>query len=1180
MSTNKEGNLGDVTRTDPEAHTIYIGSAPLLSDDRSVTGEFAEIDGESYYCIGNYDGMPPFFISVVSAADHWLFISSTGALTAGRRSPDHPLFPYYTVDKIHDSHDITGSKTLILATRRDRTEGNGSPGDAEDTSWLWEPFSQRYAGLYRLRRSLYKNRLGNIIRFEETNEDLGLTFALTWTTSEKFGFVKRSMLRNDGDNAWEVRILDGIQNIMPYGVPRSMQTERSVLVDAYKKNELVPEVGLGIFRLSAQPVDRPEPSEALKATTVWSAGLDPDAILLSSRQLDLFRTGQPVETEEAVRAHRGAYFLHSRISLKPNDERQWQIVAEIEQDAADVTELVGALDRPSELAAAVDEDVRHASDSLRAIVGSSDGLQLTADNLTTARNYTNVLFNVMRGGVFDDAYHVDLDDLRSFIASFNADVANEHEAAFDHLPERTTIQEILKSARRAGPQLERICHEYLPLIFSRRHGDPSRPWNHFTTDLRAEDGSLRRGYEGNWRDIFQNWEALARSFPEYLESMIAKFVNASTADGYNPYRITNRGIDWEITDPEDPWSFIGYWGDHQIVYLLALLELSQQHHPDRLPQLLARRIFSYANVPYRIKPYADLLDDPHNTIDFDEEEERAIQKRVDTVGADGKLLWRQDEIVLVSLAEKLLVPLLAKLTNFIPGGGIWMNTQRPEWNDANNALVGYGISMVTLYHLRRYLAFLDDLFSRPTEVEVRLSAEVAGLLDAVTNALERLAGRNGSPETDADRKAIVDALGEAGSRYRGLLYANGLSGDERAVALKDVLRLLDSAAHFVDRTIEANRREDGLYHSYNLLSVSDTEITIDHLYPMLEGQAAVLASGILSPEESLELLSALRASSLYRADQHSYILYPNRELPTFLEKNVIPPSAVRDSRLMQRLLADGNRMLVVGDMQGRVHFSGTFRNRRDVAAALDVLSESEYAGLIEQERAQILDVFEAVFDHRSYTGRSGTFFGYEGLGSIYWHMVSKLLLAVQKTVFDASDAGVDPEIVRRLIDAYYDIRAGLGTHKKPDEYGAFPTDPYSHTPAHAGAKQPGMTGQVKEDILCRWGELGVRVADGRIVIDPVLLRASEFLSEPESFEYIGHEGTFRTIDVAPESLAFTYCQTPFIYRLSQRPAIRVVRPDGSVESIGGDTIGREMSAEIFQRTGTVSRVEVNVSPGV
>jgi hypothetical protein len=1164
---------------DFDVRTIRVGSAPLVDTDRRVTGGLTEIDGESYYRIDHYDGMPPFFISVVSAADHWLFISSNGALTAGRRSPDHPLFPYYTVDKIHDSQDITGSKTLILATPLESRGGDGLPGHAGAEAWLWEPFSSRYADLYRLRRTLYKNRRGNIIRFEEANEDLGLTFSLAWSTSEQYGFVKRSMLRNDGDRSWELRVLDGMQNIMPYGVPRAMQTERSVLVDAYRRNDLVPGTGIGLFALSAQPVDRPEPSEALKATTVWSAGLAANAVLLSTRQLERFRRGASMETEASVRAERGAYFVHSETVLEPNDQRDWLMVAEIEQDAAEVISLVEALRRPAELASAVDEDVRAGSDRLMAIVASSDGLQVTGDDLTTARHHTNVLFNVMRGGVFDDGYHVDGGDLRAFMESVNRTVAAENDAFIDELPARATIQDVLKRARGSGPQLERICYEYLPLVFSRRHGDPSRPWNHFTIDLRAADGSPRRGYEGNWRDIFQNWEALARSFPEFLESMVARFVDASTADGYNPYRISNRGIDWEVPDPEDPWSFIGYWGDHQIVYLLALLELSREHHPDRLPDLLTRRIFAYANVPYRIKPYADLLRDPHDTIEFDQATDAASRRRVENIGADGKLHWREGEVVLVPLAEKLLVPLLAKLTNFIPGGGIWLNTQRPEWNDANNALVGYGVSVVTLCHLRRYLAFLDALFARAPEPDSILSTEVADLVDTVSAALARFVEVNGGLESGVRRKELVDTLGGAGSRYRARVY-QGLSGEGRPVAFADLRRLFGSALSLVDRTIEMNRREDGLYHSYNLLSVGDAEIAIDRLGLMLEGQAAVLSSGILSPEESVDLLTALRESPLYRADQHSYLLYPDRDLPTFLEKNIIPRRAVRDSRLLQRLLMEGDTTLVTRDIHGGCRFNGAFRNKRDVGAALDLLEHSGYSDLVQDERDQVFGIFEAVFHHRSYTGRSGTFFGYEGLGSIYWHMVSKVAVAVQTTIYHARDKGADAETLSHLIAAYYEIREGLGINKSPEEYGAFPTDPYSHTPAHAGARQPGMTGQVKEDIICRWGELGVRVLGGRIVIDPILLRSSELLSDARTFEYVDLDGNPRTIDLDPGSLAFTCCQTPFIYRRSTSAAIRVVRQDGTVASMQGNTIGRELSAAIFTRAGTVGRVEVDLPPGL
>ncbi|MDZ7764140.1 MAG: hypothetical protein U5K00_06890 [Melioribacteraceae bacterium] len=56
---------------------------------------------------------------------------------------------------------------------------------------------------------------------------------------------------------------------------------------------------------------------------------------------------------------------------------------------------------------------------------------------------------------------------------------------------------------------------------------------------------------------------------------------------------------------------------------------------------------------------------------------------------------------------------------------------------------------------------------------------------------------------------------------------------------------------------------------------------------------------------------------------------------------------------------------------------------------------------------------------------------------------------------------------------YYEIKEGIGVHKSPEKYGAFPTDPYSHTPSFAGVQQPGMTGQVKEDFISRIRELGI-----------------------------------------------------------------------------------------------------------
>ena len=1149
---------------------VHLGQTIRKEKSDPVKGRFVEGYGETYYQIANYDWMSPFFMSIVSDSDHWMFISSDGALTAGRKNPEHALFPYYTDDKIHDAKDLTGSKTLVLAEVHGKT-------------YLWEPFSVRYEGIYDLQRNLYKSVYGNKILFEEINRDLSLTFYYAWNNSENYGFVKRSGIRNHGLTTVTLQMLDGIQNLLPYGVDKGMQTERSTLVDAYKKNELLSETGLGIFLLSSILVDRPEPSEALKATTVWSTGLKNVSYLVSARQLDKFRGGLKVEQELDVRAERGAYFVHAPLSLEPEAQKDWFIVAEIDQGPAEVAAISLMLQEDGAVRQRLEKDIDKGTDRLKGIVAQADGLQLSRDQLNTTRHYANVLFNVMRGGVFVQNYEADKRDLLDFLSHRNRIVSRRHREFLDTLPERLTIQSLIDSAGgRGDPQLVRLCYEYLPLTFSRRHGDPSRPWNFFSIETRKEDGSRNLYYQGNWRDIFQNWEALSLSFPGFVQSMICKFVNASTVDGYNPYRITRDGIDWEVIDPTDPWSYIGYWGDHQIIYLLKLLEVCRFHFPGTLETFITEDLFAFADVPYRIKPYEDLLSDPHDTIVFDADQEARILKRVEEVGADGKLVWgKTEEIYLVNLTEKVLVSVLAKLTNFIPEAGIWMNTQRPEWNDANNALVGYGVSMVTLYHLRRFLHFCVTLIGSLPAHKILLSEEVKDLLDVVTETLSKNKALLKGPISDRNRKRILDVLGEAGGNYRENVYDKGFSEQKKQVSPFELTAFFEVSLAFIDHTIRANRREDKLFHAYNLMSVEGEEgISVRRLYEMLEGQVAVLNSGLLSAEESLEVLAALKSSAMYRPDQDSYLLYPDRRLPRFIEKNNIPSEKVVASLLLTKLVSDGDRHLVEKDASGGFHFNGTFRNADGVRTALDWLSDHGYEEEVGQDRAFILDLFEDLFDHKSYTGRSGTFFGYEGLGSIYWHMVSKLLLAIQDTFFRVAGEGAGSEVLAQLAGYYYDVLAGVGPHKTPDVYGAFPIDPYSHTPANAGAQQPGLTGQVKEDILSRWGELGVVVDGGRIRFQPWLLRKDEFLTEPSAFIYYDVFGIQQTLQLEAGTLVFTYCQVPVVYRISHLLRIVILHADETGEEINGQEIDPVNSAKIFARRGDIRRIDVSLTPGL
>lgn len=1141
----------------------YLNDLSLSTASEPIAGKFVELEGEEYYKIENFDQMRPFFMSLVSHSDHWMFISSTGGLTAGRKNSESALFPYYTDDRIRDDFEVTGSKTILRVLK-------------EGKQLIWEPFSMRYKRGYNVSRNLYKNRIGNKVVFEEINEDLGLRFHYSWTFSEKFGFVKKSRLQNASQSDVSIEVLDGLQNILPYGVGSALQNSASNLVNAYKKNELEETSGLGLFMLSAIIVDRAEPSEALQTTTVWSAGIEKEHVLMSSLQLDQFRLGNHVHTEGDIRAERGAYFLNATITLAANADRSWVLAAEVNQDHSDVIDLIDHLGDERSLINQLENDVSESTQKLMQLVAKADGLQMTADKLSVGRHYSNVLFNIMRGGVFDEDYRVEKKDFLDFSKRINATVFEAERTFFTTLENHIHYHALCARANETGnTDLVRICLEYLPLTFSRRHGDPSRPWNKFTIATQDEKGNKLREYEGNWRDIFQNWEALGISYPGYLISMITKFVNASTIDGYNPYRITRNGIDWETIEPDNPWSYIGYWGDHQIIYLLKLLELANAHQPDALKQLFASDQFVYANVPYRIKGYEAIAKDPQNTIDYDHEVEEHIWSRVEAIGSDGKLVYKEDELLKANLIEKLLVTFLAKMTNYVPEGGIWLNTQRPEWNDANNALVGNGVSMVTLCYMRRFASFMVELLEGYGE-EIIINHSVASLFKGVQTLLESKLELLAGTFKDKERKEVVDALGKLGENYRSVAYKGFISTSSSLVA-EDVQSFFKVTLSHIDHTIRANRRDDGLYHSYNLLSLSNGTAQLDHLYEMLEGQVAVLSSGLLSLKESLKVLDALKASKIFREDQYSYMLYPNRTLPRFLEKNIIPNAFIKASGLAKQLLGLGDRTVIYEDAKGDCHFNGSFNNVESLKKALDALKETDLKIAVEAEYDSFLEVFEKVFNHKSFTGRSGTFYGYEGLGSIYWHMVSKLLVAVQENIHCGWDDFKGTPEMGRMIDHYYEIRAGIGINKSPEVYGSIPTDPYSHTPGGRGVQQPGMTGQVKEDILNRWAELGISVNDSQIYFHPAFLNADEFLTKETSFEFFNVHNEHKTIALNKGQLAFTYCQVPVVYNSGLEDSVVVAFTNGATEEVKGNALKKENSKMLFDRTGTIDHIQVTIS---
>ncbi len=1080
------------------------------------TENFVTVNEIPYYKINNAESLSPFFIQVASSCDIWLFMSSNGGVTAGRKNANNNIFPYETDDKLHSNTD-TGSKTIVKV--------NGI---------FWQPFETNGAQKFDITRNIYKGYYGDSIMMEEINHDLGLKFSYKYESSELYGIVRTSHFANLNEGPRTIEVLDGVSNILPYGVNEILQSTKSTLVDSYKASELCSD-RLGVYSLTTQINDTPNPIEVLKANIAYTT-LNEANVYLNPRSVKAFYEGSLANVNPECYGSKSAYFVHftKELGTSNHSELTYSIILDTGYNHARLVEIESfiASSISTHDFSCIYADINNGTENLKNIVGNADGLQETGDQVACAAHYLNTLYNVMRGGTFENGYAFTYNDFYQFV-SIRSQTALKNTDLLEQLKSCTTIH-ALKNIAKKDATMYRLALEYMPLSFSRRHGDPSRPWNKFNIALKDDYGNKISSYEGNWRDIFQNWEALGLSFPCYYENMIAKFVNASTLDGFNPYRINTQGIDWEKPEEDNPFGGYGYWGDHQIIYLYRLLNGMIEHFPAQLDEFLSLDIFTYANIPYILKPYKELLKDSKDTILFDFEKDAAIDALCATHGSDGRLIYKNGEIYHVNLTEKLLVPLLSKMSNLLIGGGIWMNTQRPEWNDANNAIVGIGLSMVTVYHIKAYLEFLKKLLKDKT-ISYSISEEVVHWMNAITSTLTQY-----SNNYVGNEKVILDAMGIAFSNYREVLYTNNFS-DKTKLTATDIVSNIDIFIQAIDYTISTNKSK--VYSTYNLLTEDFNSIP---MRAMLEGQSAVIGSGCLSTDEICNLLTAME-DELFDPELKCHTLYPVKKTTRFMEKNTL------NSNLP---VIDG---ITYKDRNNTLHFADTLVTEIDLIKAIELASQQETT-VSDTDKTALLAEYERVFAHKQFTGRSQVMYKFEGIGCVYWHQNAKLALAILEGVAAARDQDNHAE---ELYTTYKELMKGFIYRKTPEECNAIPIEPYSHTSFNKTSEQPGMTGQVKESVLMRRLELGVRVLDGCIHFDPWFLSPDEYDANGEiNFTIYGIPTKYQT----DKKKNFT-SKTPEL-------TVTVTMQNGSTKEFKNSIIDAKTSLEIFMRTGMIRSITI------
>lgn len=1114
------------------------------------------LNGTDFYKISNYMDMKPFLFTLASPSDIWIYLSSYGGITAGRHSSDSAMFPYVPEDVLHHSSD-TGSKTLIKVHFR-------------DSQYLWQPFAKSFIKPYEIERNIYKSLLGDSVIFEEINQSLGMSFKYQWRISGKYGLVRTSEISNFG-NAQKTEILDGVINILPFGISEAIQKASSCMVDGYKCADLIDGCKAAVYSLTSAFSDTPEPKEILQSTLFRSDADFEHKIFLSEDALNDFAKGKmPVYKTELV-GERCCYLINFTTTIKSGKSKEWSIIGDIGVTQQQISEFCS-----NNIHISIEKDIKATSARLLSIAAMTDGLQRTGMCMPCIHQLSSVIYNDMRGGMFAGGYTMNTDDFEAFLKKKDKTFLENKRELTLPLLSASSIHELKRAAAMSSdPDLYRLCLEYIPVSFSRRHGDPSRPWNKFSIILDDGHGKPLTYYEGNWRDIFQNWEAMCISFPYFYENAVVKFLNSSTADGFNPLRINKFSFEFETPAGTDEWGSLGYSGDHQLIYLIRLIECFRKFDPDGINRLFKNDIFTYADTPYEIAQFEDILKNPKRTILFNDDKHERIKKRVTEHGEDHKYIIKDEKPYMVSFAEKLIVPLISKICNFIPGGGVWMNTQKAEWNDANNAIVGNGLSVVTVCNMRHYLISLIDIMNHAPESSVMMSGEVAQWLDNTYDTLNKYAYTAGI--SSADDRTKYDFLSEMQhifDQYKNKIYRNGFT-EKTQYKISRIISFMELAVVYIEKTIKDNLRDDGMYNSYNIMSICGNRLSISTLSPMLEGQTAVLDCGILNAADAAALIETMKNSRLYSQRDKSFYLYPPQMTLPFMDRNVIPSFYEKDSRLITELLRIGNTDLVVKDHYGTLRFNHHICCMDDLKKALNSFkADNKLTPLVKKDYELILQCFEDVFNHKTFMGRSQIMYKYEGIGCIYWHQNSKLRLAVLETLSREAKFGANRDAFNTLKQYYSFICDGLCYNKTASEWGAFPSDSYSHTPYTGGASQPVMTGQVKEDIIARFTELGITFSDGCIIFRPELVNTSDILYESSEFEYIGQDDVKRCIDLPAGAYALTLCQVPIICAIGTGNSVTLIDNEGVSKTYDTLRINAEHSRDIFSRNGRVKEIHV------
>jgi hypothetical protein len=828
-----------------------------------------EFNKNNQFIIENYDKAKTFasFLPGIAGIDGipmWSFYVNRGQVMGsfGVKDRDNTIMEFFPANVMYKNIERQGFRTFIRF--------NGE---------IHELFSSMSSD--DAERTLVIEK--NIIRIIEVNKTLGLKTVVTYFTmpGESYAAIVRKVeLENLDTAAKDVELLDGIPQILPFGVSNKSFQESANLMkawfDVYNTNNRIPYYKLRASTADTMEVDEYDQGNFYLSFSSESNGLiaplyDMDVIFGENTSLsnpDGWNCPMAVLTKRGQVAQNKVSGGFSGASINLGN-RKFVLCTLIGHIAK--VELINYI-KDTFTVDFVNKKEKQAVELVDSLVRNT--YTKTSSRLFDAYIDQCYLDNLLRGG---------------YPLIFKAAEGNH------------------------------VCH-----VYSRKHGDLEREYNFFS----LEPAYYSQG-NGNFRDVNQNRRCDVAINPEVGDFNVRHFMNLIQADGYNPLSVkgctfTFNMEAWNsvekliITHNHDMKRFLrsnltpgkliafivennvslnvpkvdflskilenstqnleaefgeGYWSDHW-TYNMDLVESYLQIYPDREESLLfgdktCRFYFSQVYVLPRKDKYV-LTKGKARQIGV-VLHDRAEDEKHDKCWLRTKN--GQGDIYETSLHVKLLSLAINKFTSLDPFGmGIEMEGGKPGWNDAMNGLPGlFGSSLCETAELLRVVNYVIQACSK-YEKKVLLPVEMADLMDSVETSLA-------GGLTDYE---YWDAVSTAKEEYR-LRIRYGIEGEERELSNKKIFDLFRKMKNKLETGMEKalSYAQEGVYPTYFTYNPVRFEIQEGSFNPVngyqtvkvtgfeckplpafLEGPARILKT-MSNSDNAKKLYNSVRKSEIY-----------------------------------------------------------------------------------------------------------------------------------------------------------------------------------------------------------------------------------------------------------------------------------------------------------------------------